>query len=78
VLQHHPHGALTHFGGKLRGCPVIRHGSSLSRVGASDKPGAVQIDVPIDISLDILHEIIQAVMPWGNYHGYGFHVRDTH
>jgi len=42
VLQHHPHGALTHFGGKLRGCPVIRHGSSLSRVGASDKPGAVQ------------------------------------
>ncbi len=37
-----------------------------------------RIDVPIDISLDLLHEIIQAIMPWGNYHGYGFHVRDTH
>ena len=42
VLQHHPHGAFAHLGGKLRGCPVIRHGSILSRVGASDKPGAVQ------------------------------------
>ena len=45
----------------------------------SVKPTVMRrIDVPIDISLDLLHEIIQAVMPWGNYHGYGFHVRDTH
>ena len=41
MLGHHPDGTLTHFGRKFRGFALIRHGSSLSRVGASGKPGAV-------------------------------------
>jgi hypothetical protein len=43
MFEHHSNGTLTHLGGKLRGRSVIRHGSSLSRVGASDKSGAVHI-----------------------------------
>ena len=39
----YPDGTLTHLCRKLRGCSVIRHGSSLSRVGASDKSGVVHI-----------------------------------
>ena len=42
MLQHHPNGTLMHFARNVRVCLVIRHGSSLSRVGASDKPRAVQ------------------------------------
>jgi hypothetical protein len=39
VLQHHPHRALADLGGE--GWGSLRHGSSLSRVGASEHPGAV-------------------------------------
>jgi len=39
VLLHHPHGPLTHLGGKLG---LLLHGSILSDVGASTIPGAVQ------------------------------------
>ncbi|MFZ5738301.1 MAG: hypothetical protein ACOY6K_15655, partial [Pseudomonadota bacterium] len=41
VIQHHPHRSLAHLGGKLVR-RLARHGSILSGVGASGKPGAVQ------------------------------------
>jgi hypothetical protein len=37
-----------------------------------------RIEVPVDVKLDGLHEIIQAVTPWDNYHAYEFRVRDRH
>lgn len=39
-----------------------------------------RIEVPIDVKLDTLHEMIQAIMPWGNYHPYEFYLRqrETH
>ena len=41
VVENHPHGAFTHFAGKLvRG--LAHDAPSYSRVGASGKPGAVQ------------------------------------
>src|SRR4029079_18361313 len=43
MLDHHPDGTLRHLGRKLRGSSLIRHGSSLSRGGASDKSGAVHL-----------------------------------
>jgi hypothetical protein len=36
-----------------------------------------RIEVPVNVKLDMLHEMIQAIMPWGNYHGYEFHVRES-
>ena len=40
VLEHHPHRSLPHFRGK----PTrSRHGSILSRIGASGEPGAVHV-----------------------------------
>ncbi len=36
-----------------------------------------RIEVPVNVKLDTLHEMIQAIMPWGNYHGYEFHVRES-
>lgn len=36
-----------------------------------------RIEVQASIKLDALHEIIQAIMPWGNYHGYEFRVRES-
>lgn len=36
-----------------------------------------RIEVPVDVKLDTLHEIIQAIMPWGNYHLYEFRVRES-
>ncbi len=29
-----------------------------------------RIEVPVNVTLDTLHEMIQAIMPSGNYHGY--------
>src|SRR6185295_6894211 len=43
VLEHHPNRRLTHLGRELPGCPVLLHGSNLSRSGASDKSGAAQV-----------------------------------
>jgi DNA replication protein DnaC len=40
MLEHHPHGPLPHFGGVRLRC---LHGSNLSRLGASDNPGAVHV-----------------------------------
>ncbi len=37
-----------------------------------------RIEMPIDVKLDSLHEMIQAIMPWDNYHAYAFRVRDRH
>ena len=37
-----------------------------------------RIEVPISVKLDTLHELIQAIMPWGNYHPYEFRIRDRH
>ncbi len=37
-----------------------------------------RIEVPVSVKLDTLHEMIQAIMPWDNYHGYEFHVRETY
>ena len=36
-----------------------------------------RIEVPVSVKLDTLHEMIQAIMPWDNYHGYDFRVRET-
>ena len=44
VVQHHPHRALAHFRRKLVRRLVAHNGPYLSGVGASGKPGAVQID----------------------------------
>ena len=41
VIHHHPHRTRTDLRRKLVRC-LARHGSTFSRVGASDKPGAVQ------------------------------------
>jgi hypothetical protein len=41
VIQHQPHRAETNLRRKSVAC-LIAHGSILSRVGASGKPGAVQ------------------------------------
>lgn len=40
VIEHHPYRAIANLGRKLVRRPA-RHGSTLSGVGASDKPGAV-------------------------------------
>ncbi len=37
-----------------------------------------RIEVPVSVKLDTLHELIQAIMPWDNYHGYDFRVRETY
>jgi hypothetical protein len=42
VIENHPHRSLADFRRKLVRC-LARHGSTFSGVGASDKPGAVQI-----------------------------------
>jgi hypothetical protein len=34
-----------------------------------------RIEVPVSIMLDTLHEMIQAIMPWDNYHMYAFYLR---
>lgn len=34
-----------------------------------------RIEVPVATTLDTLHEMIQAVMPWDNYHMYYFYLR---
>jgi hypothetical protein len=35
------------------------------------KPAVMRrIEVPVSITLDLLHEMIQAIMPWENYHMY--------
>src|SRR3954470_2372163 len=44
VIQHQPYSAGTDLRRKLVAC-LIAHGSILSRVGASGKPGAVQAEV---------------------------------
>jgi hypothetical protein len=34
-----------------------------------------RIEAPVSISLDTLHEMIQAIMPWENSHMYAFYLR---
>ena len=36
-----------------------------------------RIEVPMSVALDTLHEMIQAIMPWDNYHAYAFYQRVT-
>ena len=36
-----------------------------------------RIEVPVSITLDTLHEMIQAIMPWENYHMYAYYLRLT-
>ena len=36
-----------------------------------------RIEVPVLIALDTLHEMIQAIMPWDNYHMYAYYQRIT-
>ena len=36
-----------------------------------------RIEVRVSIALDTLHEMIQAIMPWENYHMYTFYLRLT-
>jgi hypothetical protein len=51
---------------------IVRFKITLDNV----KPTVMRrIEVPVAIKLDLLHEIIQAIMPWDNY--YDFRVRDT-
>src|SRR5262249_58136472 len=42
VIQHQPHRAATQLRRELVAC-LLAHGSTFSRVGASGKPGAVQL-----------------------------------
>jgi hypothetical protein len=42
VIQHQPHRAGTDLRRELVAC-LLAHGSTFSRVGASGKPGAVQV-----------------------------------
>jgi len=52
VIQHHSHSAVTHLRRKsVR--RLARHRSSLSGVGASDKPGAVHKDLSGRVEKDI-------------------------
>lgn len=37
-----------------------------------------RMEVPVDVKLASLHEMVQAVMPWDNSHAYEFRVRDRH
>src|SRR4051794_11356896 len=45
VLEHHSHGSLLHLRRVALRCLLGFHGSILSGVGASGKPGAVQVDL---------------------------------
>lgn len=36
-----------------------------------------RIEVPLTTTLNTLHEIIQAIMPWEDYHAYAFYLRMT-
>jgi hypothetical protein len=36
-----------------------------------------RIEVPVSITLDLLHEMIQVIMPWENYHMYASYLRLT-
>lgn len=41
------------------------------------KPAVMRrIEVPVSVKLHVLHEIIQAIMPWDDYHLYEFRVRE--
>jgi hypothetical protein len=53
VIHHHPHRAGTHLRRKLVRC-LARHGSTFPGVGASDKPGAVQISEKVAINAGLL------------------------
>jgi hypothetical protein len=44
VIQHQPHRAATDLRRELVAC-LLAHGSTFSRVGASGKPGAVQLQM---------------------------------
>ena len=61
MVQNHPHRAVADFR-RIGGC-TLRHGSILSRVGASRKPGAVQNlggdhgGAPLVAVVDHLHQI---------------------
>ena len=37
-----------------------------------------RIEVPADVKLDTLHEMIQAIMPWGDRYPYEFRLRGTY
>ena len=42
------------------------------------KPTVIRrIEVPVSVTLDLLHDMIQAIMPWENYHMYAFYLRLT-
>ena len=42
------------------------------------KPAVMRrIELPVSVKLHTLHEIIQAIMPWEDYHGYEFRVRES-
>jgi hypothetical protein len=48
VIQHQPHRAGTDLRRELVAC-LLAHGSTFSRVGASGKPGAVQLVLQADL-----------------------------
>src|SRR5690606_8369218 len=54
MLKHHPNSAFTNFRRVLRGSSLIHHGSSLSRVGASGKPGAVHAFAGLELGRDAI------------------------
>ncbi len=59
----------------------MAHASDIVRIKITldaVKPTVMRrIEVPVSVKLDTLHEIIQAIMPWGNYHIYEFRVRES-
>src|SRR5690606_13471798 len=54
MLKHHPNSAFTNFRRVLRESSLIHHGSSLSRVGASGKPGAVHYVQAMGVNSDLI------------------------
>jgi len=58
----------------------MAHASDIVRIKVTldaVKPTVMRrIEVPVSVKLDTLHEIIQAIMPWGNFHIYESRVRE--
>jgi hypothetical protein len=60
MLVHHTHGPLPHLRRKLLRPLLFRHRSTLSRAGASGKPGAVQYCILLGITPGSARGVIDA------------------
>ena len=65
VIQHQPDRTLPHLGRKLVRC-LACHGSTFSRVGASDKPGAVHADYLDSLTAPLNEPLLRELMLFTN------------